>query len=118
VQGRWRRERWTQKNPEQGDFIDPTSGVLLKSRGDSQTVYYGIAGLKFSDRWTLLGVVRYSENDQLGGWSRFPYGVIRYKSGPFSVGLGAGVFESSLKSENISALGLLRWEIAPSLAVR
>jgi hypothetical protein len=118
VQGRWRRERWTQKNPDQGDFIDPTSGVALKSQGDSQTVYYGVAGLKFSDRWTLLGIVRYSENDQLGGWSRFPYGVIRYKSGPFSVGVGAGVFESSLKSENVSALGLIRWEIAPSLALR
>jgi|GEM_PF-6320079 len=118
VQGRWRRERWTQNHSGAGDFIDPTSGVALKSEGDSQTVYYGVAGVNLSSRWTVLGGVRYSENDQMGGWSRFPYGVIRYKDGPLSVGIGAGVFESSLKNESLSALGFIRWDFAPSLAVR
>jgi len=118
VQGRWRRERWSQKDPLQGDFIDPTSGVVLKSEGDSQTVYYGVAGIKFGPKWSVLGVVRYAESDLLKGWSRLPYGVLMFKEGTFSAGVGAGVFASSLKDKDFSALGFLRWEIAPSLAVR
>lgn len=118
VQGRWRRERWTQKNPDQGDFIDPTSAIVIKGQGDSQTVYFGVAGLKLSDKWTFLGVLRYAESDQLEGWSRFPYGVIKYTDGPFSVGIGGGQFESSLKGESFSAVGLLRYEFASDLSVK
>lgn len=118
VQGRWRRERWTQGSNEGRDFIDPTSAVVVKGRGDSQTVYYGVAGLKMDEQWTLLGVLRYSQNDQLEGWSRFPYGVIQWKSGEVTLGVGAGVFESSLKEKGLAAVGLFRWEIRPSLALR
>ncbi len=118
VQGRWRRERWTQKNPGDGDFIDPTSAVLIKSNGDSQTVYFGIAGVNLNPKWSVLGIVRYSENDQLGGWSRFPYGMLRYKDGPLTVALGGGMFESSLKRESFSTVMTLRWDFSPSLAVR
>lgn len=118
AQGRWRRERWTQKEPAAGDFIDATSAIAIKSEGDSQTVYFGIVGLNLNPKWSVLGIVRYAESDQLEGWSRFPYGVVRYKDGPLTVGLGAGMFESSLKKESFSALATLRWDFAPSLAVR
>lgn len=118
AQGRWRRERWTQDDGSAGDFIDPTSAVSLKSSGDSQTVYYAVAGFKFADHYTAMGVLRLSENDQLGGWSRFPYGVIRYQDGPLTLGVGAGQFESSLKTKGLSAIALIKWEFWPSLALK
>lgn len=117
VQGRWRREHWTQKDPLAGDFIEPTSGFAVHGEGDHQTVYYGIAGVKFSPAWSFLGVLRYAESDLTQAWSRFPYGALVYKSGDFSIGAGAGVFESNIKDKAFSALGFLRWQIAPSLAL-
>ena len=115
VQGRWKRERWTQKEKSTMDFIDPTSAVAIKADGDSQTIYIGVLGYKVSPNWTVLGVVRYSENDQQGGWSRFPYGLVRFKEGQLSYGVGAGQYESHIKNEGLAILGLIRWEFSPSL---
>lgn len=117
VQGRWRRERWTQKEPEAGDFIDPTSGIYIDSAGDSQTVYFGVAGLKLNENWQVLAILRYAESDMNEGWSRTPYGVIRYSAGNFSIGVGGGQFESSLKEKDFTAVGVFRWELAPGLSV-
>jgi hypothetical protein len=115
VQGRWRRERWTQKEKGTMDFIEPTSALAIKADGDSQTIYFGVLGYKVSPKWTILGVVRYAESDQQGGWSRFPYGLVRFKEGRFSYGIGAGQFESHVKNEGVAILGLIRWEFSPSL---
>lgn len=117
VQGRWRRERWTQKDSATGDFIDPTSGIYIDGAGDSQTVYFGVLGWKLDEHWQVLGVLRYAESDMHGGWSRTPYGVVRYTNGNFSIGAGAGQFESSLKSKDFTAVGVFRWEISPGLSV-
>lgn len=118
VQGRWRRERWWQKDADAGDFIEPTSGLVLRGTGDSETIYIGVAGFKFNDSWSLLGVVRYAESDQTEGWSRMPYGVIRYTRGRLQIGAGAGQFESSLKEKEVTALSFIKWEVAPSIALR
>ena len=118
AQARWKRSRWSQPRANAGDFIDPTSAIAIKSDGDSETVYYGVVGYKVSENWTALGVLRYSETDQLGGYSRFPYGVVRWKSGPLSIGAGVGVFESSLKDKDVAAVGLIRYEVKPSVSVR
>jgi hypothetical protein len=118
MQARWRRERWTQKNAQAGDFLEPTSGVVLDGTGDSQTVYIGMLGFKFSENWSVLGVVRYAESEGLEGWSRMPYGVIRYTSGNFQIGVGGGQFESSLKSKDATALGFFRWDFWPSVAIK
>lgn len=118
VQGRWRRERWTQKNADAGDFIEPTSGIALRGTGDSETVYIGVAGFKLNDAWSVFGVVRYAESDESEGWSRLPYGVLRYTRGRLQVGAGAGQFESNLKEKDTTALAFLKWEIRPSIALK
>ncbi len=116
LRGSVRRERWTQKEADAGDFVEPTSGILLRGTGDSETVYFGAVGLKFGENWTLLGITRYAESDE--GWSRWPYGVVRYTNGAWQVGLGAGQFESSLKDKEFTGVGFVRWEIAPSVALK
>jgi hypothetical protein len=118
VRGRWRRERWTQKkDPEQLDFIDPTSGLVMSGSGDAQTIYHGLLGLHLSPRWSVVAGLRYAEN-QNRELSRFPFAMLRYQQGLFSAGLGGGVFESELKAQAGSAVGFLRWEIWPSPALR
>ncbi len=109
VQGRFRRERWTQKNAADGDFIDPTSAIAMKGSGDSQSVYFGVLGVKLSDAWTALGVFRYAESDRVDGFSRHPYAVLRYRSGRLTAGLGVGVFESSEKLSGFTGLAQIRW---------
>jgi hypothetical protein len=118
AQGRWRRERWTQKEKGILDFVEPTSGIAIKAEGESQTIYIGVLGYKVSPKWTVLGVLRYAESDRQEGWSRFPYAVVRFNEGRFSYGVGAGQFESHLKNEGLSVLGLIRWEFSPSLKPR
>jgi hypothetical protein len=118
AQGRIRRERWSQKEPEAGDFVEPTSGITLKSGGDSETVYIGLIGFKYSETWSILAVTRYAESDGFESFSRLPYGVIRYTSGTLQLGAGLGEFESSLKTKDLTVLGFLKWEIAPSVALK
>ena len=118
IRGRLRRERWTQKDPQAGDFIEPTSGIGLASAGDSETVYQGLAGIKLSTSWTLAGGVRYAISDNTEQFSRMPFGLIRWTSGPLSVALGGGEFESTIKKKSPTALLYLSYEIAPSLALK
>jgi hypothetical protein len=118
MQARWRRDRWTQKDPDREDFVDPTSGLLMKASGDAQTVYFGILGLKFNENWTGLAVLRYAEGENIRGFSQFPTGVLRYSDGSFSVGVGGGAFASDLKSRDFAAVAFLRWEVAPSVALK
>lgn len=117
LQGRWRRENWTKKEKFQKDFIDPTSGIAMQSGGDAQTVYFGILGYKFTPTWTGLFITRYAEGTNLQKFSRFPYAVAKYSQGNFSIGGGAGFFQSSEHNQEISFVGFFKWEIAPSLAI-
>jgi hypothetical protein len=114
--GRWRRERWTQKEREHSNFIDPTSGLVMSGTGDSQTVYHGLCGVRVSSRWSALGGLRYAEN-QRHERSRFPFMMFRYNNGSFSAGFGGGLFESELKSRAGSMVAFLRWEIGPGPAL-
>lgn len=118
AQGRVRRERWSEKEPERGDYVEPTSGVPLKAGGDTETVYIGMIGFKYDDTWSILAVTRYAESDEYKCWSRLPYGVLRYTSGSLQIGAGFGEFESSLKTKDLTVLGFIKWEIAPSVAIK
>jgi hypothetical protein len=122
VQGKARRERW--KGPvargtpaEAGEFIDPTSGLALLSDGDDETVYTAVAGVRFGPDWAVLAALRYATGRD-GGFSRQPVGLLRYRQGGFSLGAGAGTFASTLKKRDFTAVGFLRWEIAPGLGLR
>lgn len=117
LQGRWRRERWTQKDPQNGDFIDPTSGLVISGTGDSQTVYHGLLGLRLSPQWSIVTGLRYAENHDRDV-SRFPFAMIRFGRGPFSAGVGGGLFESEIKAPSASAVVFLRWELRPGPALR
>jgi hypothetical protein len=117
AQARWRRERWTQ-GQHQPDFVDPTSGIAMQSDGDVQTVYFGILGYKFSSEWSGLAVTRYAEGTNLQKFSRFPYLIVKYQAGSFSIGAGGGFFQSSDHAQETSLVGFFKWEIEPSFAIR
>ncbi len=116
IQGRWRRERWTQPDPEAGDFVDPTSGLLMKSQGESQTVYTAVSGVKLSPTWTVMAGLRYAEDED--GISRMPFLLLSWKNSSWTVSAGGGGFESSLKDRSATALLSVTWEILPSVALR
>jgi hypothetical protein len=117
VQGRWRRERWSEPHAQTGDYIDPTSGLAMASSGESQVVYFGIVGMKLAPEWTALAMLRYAQEDS-GGISRMPVGAIRFHRGIFSISVGAGNFESILKKSETTVIGSIKFELAPSLALR
>lgn len=112
IRGMWRRERWSQAKEQAGDFIDPTSGLVMRAGGESQTVYYGVGGIKLNETWGVMGGVRYAEDDD--GLSRMPFAMVRFTQGDFSLGLGAGQFESSLKDKGFTAWGYFAWDFMPS----
>jgi hypothetical protein len=116
VQGRWRRERWTEANSTAGDFVEPTSGLLMDTAGESQTVYQGMLGYKWNEKWTTLAGIRYAEDDD--GYSQLPFGLLRWKSGGLSIGAGGGSFKSSLKERGPTAIAYLSWEIWPSVKLK
>lgn len=117
IQGRWRRDHWTQGESTRGDFIDPTSGLLMLAAGDMQTVYQGLLGIKFSPEWSIVTGLRYAENEahQI---SRFPFLISRWKSGGVTYAIGGGAFKSELKPLGGSFVGYIEWEIWPSLALK
>lgn len=117
LQAAWRRERWTRKAPTATSFIEPTSGFALAGDGDNETVYRGLVGYKISDKWTILGALRYSEAEKTESFSRFPYGVVRFSKDDFSAGVGGGVFESSLKKPTGAGVVFLKWEPRKSVAL-
>lgn len=112
VRGLWRRERWSQAKEQFGDFVEPTSGILMRGTGETQTVYYGIAGYKIDETWAVMSGIRYAQDDD--SISRMPFGMVRYVNGNFTLGLGAGDFESSLKDRAFTAWGYFSWDIIPS----
>jgi hypothetical protein len=117
VQGKWRRERWSEAHAALGDFIEPTSGFTLGHAGESETVYQAVAGLKVTSGFTMMGGVRYASSDSRSH-SRMPFGLLKWNLDPVSVGLGGGYFESDLKKREIAGLAFLRWEIWPSLELK
>jgi hypothetical protein len=117
AQARWRRERWTAGTPGSTSFIEPTAGLALNGAGDSQTLYRGTIGIKLNPNWTVAGVLVYYQADSNREISRFPFAVVRYVSGPYTVGVGGGVFSSALKAAEPSALLFLNWNVKPSLAL-
>lgn len=118
AQGRWRRERWTEPGAPAQFFIEPTSSLILAGTGDSQTVYRALVGGKLNLAWSLAGGLEYVESDAQRGVSRLPFALVRYSSRAFSAGAGGGVFSSTSKPSDFSAIGYLRWDIYPSLALK
>jgi hypothetical protein len=116
VHGSWRRERWSQRDGTAGDFIDPTSGLAMRGGGDSQTVYYGVGGVKVDPNWSVVAVLRYAQSDPRD-FSRLLFEALRYHDERLTLSLGAGIFESTLKKQGLTVAGFVRWEIWPSLAL-
>lgn len=118
VQLREKRERWTLGKPNSGEFIETTSGLSLAGQGDSQTVYRATAGYKVNPTWTILGMYTYSQSDNTREVSRMPIAAVRYMTGALSVGVGAGVYSSTIKAEGGTAMAFFSWNIKPSLALQ
>jgi hypothetical protein len=119
AQARWRRERWSQPHAQGGDFIDPTSGLVMLSSGESQTVYYGVAGWNLNPTWALLAALRYAESVDGGrtAISRMPFASVRYRRQGWSFIVGGGTFESTFKKRDFTALAMLSWEIFPAIGL-
>ena len=115
-QGKWRRERWTQPKEQTADYIEPTSGLVMSAGGESETVYNGVLGYKINDSWAVLGGVRYAAGDT--GISQLPFGMVRWRSGGFTMGLGGGTFKSELKKREATAIAYFTWDIWPSVAIK
>lgn len=118
MQGRWRRERWSQSTSAPVEFVEPEAALALAGTGDSRTYYRGTLGMKLNDRWSVIGSMIYFQVDSNNGISRFPFGMFRYRTGEFSIAAGGGVFASQLKTEGPAALIIFNWEIWPSLALK
>jgi len=117
TQVRWRRERWNQRDQERGDFIDPTSGLIMRAGGDWQTVYFGILGVRWSPKWSTLLILRNAESGHQT-FSRFPFLLFRHSQKNTTWGVGGGVFESELKTGGFALMALWRKEISASLGLR
>lgn len=115
-QFQWRRESWSQARPSDGDFIDPTSGIVMAARGDRQTVFRGLIGLKLSDDWAVLGLYRYAQSEP-GDISRSPTLFLRFRTGGLSMGVGGGAFGSPIKRNEANVQAYIRWSVWPSLAL-
>jgi len=118
TQFRWRRERWSEGHSARGDFVDPTSGVVLKANGDSQTVYYMVAGAKVSPTSSVVALARYAESDEREQISRLIALAGRYQGEEYSVLVGLGTFDSEIKSRGLTVLASVRWVMARSLALK
>lgn len=118
VQGRMRRERWSQAVSGATAFIDPEAGLAMVGTGDSRTYYRGALGYKINENWTAVASMVYVQADSDNGISRFPFALVRFKTGAFTVAAGGGVFASKLKDEGAAALLIFNWEIWPSLALK
>lgn len=116
VHGSWRRERWSQRNGAAGAFIDPTSGLVMRSGGDSQTVYFAVAGYNLDPVWSVILALRYADSDP-SDISRMPFASVRYRMSGVTFSAGAGSFTSPLKKQELTVAGFVRWEIWPSLAL-
>jgi hypothetical protein len=118
IQLRWKRERWTLADPNNSQFIETGSGLSLSGKGDAQTVYRATLGYKLNPTWTILGVVNYSQSDITREIAHFPFAAVRYTTGPYSVGVGAGVYSSTIRPQGGSAVAFFGWNIKPSLALQ
>lgn len=116
VQGRWRREHWTQNTARVGEFVEPTSGLLMTNEGEYQTVWQGIGGVKFDPAWSFMGGLRYAEGES--GVSRLSFGFLRWHHEGFTLAVGGGAFDSELKKREATILTYFTWDIIPSLALK
>jgi hypothetical protein len=116
-QFRWKRERWTLGAPRSQQFIETTSGLALDGQGDFLTVYRGAVGVKYSEKWSLIANYIYAQSDVSREVSRFPFAVVRFKNGPYSISLGGGVYSSTIKAEGGSVLLLMGWNLKPGLGL-
>lgn len=111
-----RRERWTMKGRPAGDFVEPTSGFLLNTVGESETVMTSFLGVHLSPTWTVLGLWRHASDDERETSDLSALNV-QLKLNDVSLGVGTGSFQSSLKKREFTALFFLQWEIWPSMAL-
>lgn len=116
-QFRWRRERWTERTPGVVPFIDPTNALALSGQGDFETVYRAMLGVSLNPRWALMGVLVYATADSDRAISRFPFALLRYRTGLWTIAVGGGSYRSPLQREGASGLLFISWEPKPSLAL-
>ena len=106
---RYRWEKWTHEE-ETLPFIEVVSGLAGNAGEDEAYSLRSVLGLQLNDQWTLAGIHTYTEMKELKGIQRLGAGAVFYKfNAAWSLMFGAGVFESTLREEKITAFGQLKW---------
>jgi hypothetical protein len=119
LQGRYRREKWSESHQGTKSFVEPTGGFALPFTGTSETIFRGILGVKLTAHWAVLAGYNSARADSLHDEiSRLPFGMIRYSTERLTVGLGGGSFSSPLKEREAMVVAYLEWTIWPSLSLR
>lgn len=114
---KWRRDRLTRSNPDHRVYIDSIAGLAFDTEGDGQTSWRAIVGMKLNEIWSVSAAYTYLQADNTRTISRFPFALVRYKMAPYSVGLAAGMWSSTLKPDAPSIMLLASWNGKPGVAL-
>lgn len=113
---RW--DKWTHKNPELGDFLDPNNGLAAAAGGDSEMVVRGITGYNVTDEWAAILGVQYYQMVNHFGIVRSGFGGARWRQENWNVMLGATYFQSTEADGGLGAFLAFTWTVLPSLALK
>ncbi|MBL7664103.1 MAG: hypothetical protein JNM93_03130 [Bacteriovoracaceae bacterium] len=106
-----------EQDVEDQEFIAPEYGISLPMEGGHIENTRGIFGTKLGGAWSMFVLGQYTK--ELDSEHRARTYTLNFRRG-FSGGsffLGAGGFESHLKSASFTAVGGLTWNILPSIGL-
>lgn len=114
--GQFKYERLTHDKSDQ-PFLLVDHAIRGEDGEDDLRRWIAVAGYQWSESWAFM--VSHMDASMLVFAERSRWSMLnmRYRRGSWSVFLGLGVFESPLQTQELSALGRLRWEISPSVSI-
>lgn len=105
-----------QQDPlQQKDFIEPTLGMIAHRDGDRIRSATGVLGATLNDHWLIAAIWAEGVTEKQKGFSRTQLLTVNWKGPSLSLVVGAGAFESSIKDREFTAVGVIRWNIWPSI---
>lgn len=113
---RW--DKWTHKNPENGDFLDPNNGLIVTADGDSEMVVRGFTGVNVDETWAVIFGAQYYQMVKHFGIARSEIGGVRWKQDNLSIMGGLSYYESTEEDGGPGVFLAFTWSIFPSLALK
>jgi hypothetical protein len=113
---RW--DKWTHKNPELGEFIDPNNGLIATADGDAEMVLRGFTGVSVDDQWAVVIGAQYYQMVKHFGIARSEIAGLRWRQDSLTVMGGLSYYQSTEEDGGPGAFLALTWTILPSLALK